>query len=367
MNLALQQRAYIALSHCLHLKPTEQLLVVEDSTLAPELVMACSSAGVAIGAETSVMTYTARQHVSMLEFGIFARASLVDVDALPSTVAAAMKAADAVVMLSSDLTILFDPTFRALLSTRTRVAWMPYLDVDSFLRLLPRSAGQAAELVRVTRYFGSLMDHARLAHVTSANGTDLRMSIANYATGCSTGTHAEGRDRGGIEVWPAGQVTKVPDAGSAKGTLVIDRSLNAPAFKEVFQPVTLTVSRGYVTDIQGGSDAMELRRFLEAQARLDGGEAYHLTELALGTNSECRLTGISGPLEDTHRAGCISLALGADVHLGGDTRAGCHVDMTMRAATLEVDGHVLVRDGVLSATGTDGSAMRPGEGRREAR
>ena len=100
----------------------------------------------------------------------------------------------------------------------------------------------------------------------------------------------------------------------------------------------------YVTAIDGGSEAKKLRDW---RAHEDDPEIYHPTELAFGTNGRCRLTGVAAPVEDTHTAGCVSFALGADVHIGGRTSAAAHIDMTMFSATLELDGRAIVRDGSL--------------------
>jgi leucyl aminopeptidase (aminopeptidase T) len=137
----------------------------------------------------------------------------------------------------------------------------------------------------------------------------------------------------------------MPNPRSAEGRLVIDRSVNAPEFRELLDPIGFTVEKGYVTKIEGGREARRMETFLASLD--DGGEAYHLTELGVGTNKRCKVAGVAGPGEDTHTFGCVSLALGADVHLGGETVAGCHLDMTMRAATLTLDDQIVVDSGQL--------------------
>lgn len=48
----------------------------------------------------------------------------------------------------------------------------------------------------------------------------------------------------------------------------------------------------------------------------------------------------------THRR-LRQLRAGADVHIGGQTVAPAHIDMTMRDATLQLAGKVVVKDGAL--------------------
>ena len=70
------------------------------------------------------------------------------------------------------------------------------------------------------------------------------------------------------------------NAHTAEGVFVIDRSANVPEFRQLRDPITFRVEKGYVTAVEGGHEATLMRRFLEG--RDDGGEAYHVTELGLG-------------------------------------------------------------------------------------
>jgi 2,5-dihydroxypyridine 5,6-dioxygenase len=180
--------------------------------------------------------------------------------------------------------------------------------------------------------------------VRSGRDSELTLTLGDHRVNVSTGVHGSGGGFGGLEVWPGGQVSVVPDAGTAHGTLTITRSVNAPEFRELSEPIKITVREGYATDIRGGGEADRLRRWLES---LDDPEATHLTELGIGTNALCEFAGVSAPCEDTHAQGCISFALGADVHLGGLTRSRCHVDMATGGATYVADGTTLVEAGEL--------------------
>jgi 2,5-dihydroxypyridine 5,6-dioxygenase len=257
-----------------------------------------------------------------------------------------MEASDIIIILNSDMEILFDGNFLALLKGNRRIAWMPYLDEDSFLRLFPESTQEAMELHELTAKVGEIFAASREAIVQSDAGTDIRMSIGDYRINWGTGIFQEGKGYGGLEIWPGGQVSTTPNSLTAQGHLVIDRSVNAPEFRELLDPIEFAVENGYVTKIEGGIEARRMERFLASLD--DGGEAYHLTELGVGTNRRCKMAGVAGPTEDTHTLGCVSLALGADVHLGGETRGACHLDMTMRSATLKLDGRVVVERGQLA-------------------
>lgn len=282
----------------------------------------------------------------MRVFGIFAGASLGNYEfGLPRPVLRAIEASDVVVILNSDLAMLFDQDFIALLAGNTRIAWVPYLDEDSFTRLLPNSRSEAMQLHELTTAVGEICSEGGEALVDSGADARLQCTLGDHRVNWGTGTYIAGKGYGGLDIWPGGQVSRVPNARSANGRLVIDRSISAPEFRELRDPIELTVEAGYVTRIDGGHEAHRLEAFLAS--REDNGEAFHLTELGLGTNRLCQLTAVAGPSEDTHTLGCVSFALGADTHLGGDTRAGCHVDMTIHAATLTLNDRILVENGVL--------------------
>lgn len=335
--------ADVLLRHDLHVAAGEELLVLTDGTHDADVLDGFVAAGRGLGAQVSVGGYTPERFVAMREFAHFAAASLRDdVRRLPEPLAAALGAADVCVVLNSDLELLFDQRFLASGRETTRIGWIPYLDAETMLRLLPRDAHEVEELAAVTAAVDERLRGAREVTVTSPGGTDLRLELGGRRLNSSGGVHDPGRGFGGIEIFPAGQVSTVPAEASAEGTLVIDRSVNAPEYKELLDPIAFTIREGRVAAIDGGVEAQRLAQFLES---LDHPDVYHLTELGIGTNRKCIAAGYAGPCEDTHAAGCVSFALGADRHLGGDVVAPVHIDMTMRRPSLRADGVDTVIDG----------------------
>lgn len=342
LNQALFDRALFSLRELLAVTAAERFLVVEDGTLSARLVDAYVAAGRAVGAETVLAAYRSRNAISSREYGVFARASLYDDRALaPEALKGAMSASDVIVFLTSDLEVLFDESFRAIVRGPRRCAWHSYTEEDAFLRLMCESVEEADALQVFTTQVGDVIGRTREVVVESELGTSLRLRIGEHKVNVGTWYGPAGRGEAGVMFWPPGQVSTVPNAGTAEGTLVIDRSVAAPEFRPLLEPIRFEVEQGYVVSVDGGREGRLMARFLEG---LDDREAYHLTELGMGTNPRCRLTGVA-PHEDTHTLGCVSFALGADNHQGGTTKAGCHTDMTMSAATLVVDGTILVREG----------------------
>jgi 2,5-dihydroxypyridine 5,6-dioxygenase len=318
-----------------------------DPTVSPALREGFAAAGWSLGADVVEVAYQPRERVAMREFGRFAAASHDTRPRLPAPATQALAAADSALILNADMSIMFDAGLRAVISEgATKLAWAPYLDEESALRLLPASPNECHELQAATVAVGSRLAAARRVRVTSPGGTELDLDIGEHRINCGTGIATSGAGYGGLEIWPGGQVSTVPDPGSARGRLVVDRSINAPRFAELTEPIELTIENGDVVRIDGRAEATELRGWLRS---LDDPQTYHLTELGVGTNDRCRLAGVAAPCEDTHTRGCVSFALGADIHLGGRVAAPCHVDMTLRNATLVLDGAPLVADGVLDA------------------
>jgi leucyl aminopeptidase (aminopeptidase T) len=125
---------------------------------------------------------------------------------------------------------------------------------------------------------------------------------------------------------------------------VVDRTLSAHDYKMLDEPIVLTVKGGNVVDIQGGLEARRLARWF---VELASPGMYHVTELSFGTNPRCSPDRRGYVTEDTHALGTASLALGSDRHWQGNVQAPAHCDMTMRSATFELDGTVVVEDGRL--------------------
>jgi 2,5-dihydroxypyridine 5,6-dioxygenase len=322
----------------------DEILIVWDETVSADLVEALRCAAILADIRPYLFVYSPLQYRPMAEVGLFAGASLLpDGTVMPPALGLALRSCPVVALVTSDMEMMsmFSPAFREILAGGTRVAALSYLTTESAIRLLPDGLEEVASLSELTNRGAALLAGGRDVRVTSPAGTDITLRVGQYKGRSSDGVIAPGQR----QLLPAGQVTRVPNDGTANGTLVVDRSIAANDFRPLRDAVTFTVEDGYVTKIEGALEAANLRHWLASQ---DNHEIYHVTELAFGTNSRCRQAGVAAPCEDTHTAGCVSFALGADVHIGGSTRAPAHIDMTMRQATLELDGTALVKDGTLN-------------------
>jgi leucyl aminopeptidase (aminopeptidase T) len=347
IQLQLFERARVALRHCALMTSGDHMLIVSDGTVNPRILDAFSTAAYADGARPSMITYSPNIFLPMSRFSLFAGMSLDPSPAEPpAPVAGALREADVIVLLTSDLTLYFSQALKAALAADKRMISSVYINEENMLRLFPENEQEIIQLDAITQAVGKALEPEGTVRLTSAEGTDFECKFGQYGLKCSGGRIPKASPGVGkrflAEFIPGGQVTRVPNDGSAHGTLVLDRSIAGREFRELTTPIRLEVENGYVKKIAGGWEAHDLRNFLE---ELGGREMYHITEVGLGTNSRCIRCGVAAPAEDTHRAGSITFALGCDVHLGGSIQAPAHIDCTTHKGNLQVNGVDVVTEG----------------------
>jgi leucyl aminopeptidase (aminopeptidase T) len=177
------------------------------------------------------------------------------------------------------------------------------------------------------------LDRASEAHITDANGTDLRLDITGREAIPDAG---ELTARGAFGNLPCGEGFVSPAGGN--GTLVVDGSIAAIGL--VGEPVELVVEGGHLTSARGGQ-GMALMELLTEH----GEEGTNIAELGVGTNEKAILTGEI--LEDEKIQGTCHVAFGASAGIGGTVQVPVHLDCIVMKPTVELDGEPLVRDGEL--------------------
>ena len=189
---------------------------------------------------------------------------------------------------------------------------------------------------------------ARRMRVTSAAGSDLAVDMAGAMT---VGVWGWTDRPGTLAHWPGGVVVSFPKSGTVNGTLVLDRGDVNLTFKRYLEsPVRLTLVDDYVTKIEGeGTDAEMMRGYLSAWGDR---EAYAVSHVGFGMNPKARYEALTMyDKRDTNGtelrcvAGNFLFSTGANEFAGRYT-AG-HFDLPVMRTTIEIDGTVVVRDGVL--------------------
>jgi aminopeptidase len=160
--------------------------------------------------------------------------------------------------------------------------------------------------------------------VTAANGTDVRMSVANHKwINCD-----------GHENFPDGEVFTGPIIDSVNG--VINFSFPAVHHGREVQDVKLTFRHGKVVD----ASASKGQDFLFSMLDTDAGGRF-LGECAIGTNYNiCNYT--RNTLFDEKIGGTVHFALGAGYpETGNKNQSGLHWDMVVdlrQGGQIEIDG-----------------------------
>jgi leucyl aminopeptidase (aminopeptidase T) len=107
------------------------------------------------------------------------------------------------------------------------------------------------------------------------------------------------------------------------------------------EPIELTFEEGFVTEVDGGSDADRLREIIEGADE----NAGNLAEFAIGTNPDARLIG--NLAEDKKLAGTVHFAVGDNESLGGSLQSNIHLDGLVLKPKVRLDGEVVVEGGKL--------------------
>ena len=91
--------------------------------------------------------------------------------------------------------------------------------------------------------------------------------------------------------------------------------------------------------IKDSAQAIALHKMLAVV----GEDAFKVAELGIGTNPNCRLTGIV--LEDEKVLGTVHFAFGNDLSYQGTNDVPLHLDGVIKKPTIIVDGSVLMKEG----------------------
>ena len=148
------------------------------------------------------------------------------------------------------------------------------------------------EICALGRRVGQLQDSGKKIRVKADNGTDLTAEIGGLPVGFFAdwwGRIPFGRNpktgklAGGT--WPWGEAHVEPVPGTANGTVVWDVTAQFPPGRWK-NPVTLTIADGRLVDIQGKTEAEQVRWFLETY----GDENSWLVggEISVGLNKLCQ-------------------------------------------------------------------------------
>jgi 2,5-dihydroxypyridine 5,6-dioxygenase len=228
-------------------------------------------------------------------------------------------------------------------TSQPRVMYVSNEHPEALCRLLPDEALEATVKAHSKR-----LRSAKLMHVTSAAGTDLRISLEDAPGGGNWGSTSK---PGTMTHFPGGLVLAFPRAGSVNGQLVLGVGDVNLAFKRfIEQPIVLTIEKDYITRIEGtGVDAQLMREYIAAWGDCD---AYAVSHVGYGLNTAARFDSMAmfdkrdfNGTELRCAAGSFLYSTGANETAGRYTLG--HFDLPMKHCTIALDGVVVVEAGVV--------------------
>jgi 2,5-dihydroxypyridine 5,6-dioxygenase len=231
--------------------------------------------------------------------------------------------------------------------SQPRVMYVSNEHPEALCRLLPDEALEATVKAHSKRLRSS-----KQMHVTSAAGTDLRISLEGAPGGGNWGSTTK---PGTMTHVPGGLVLAFPSAGSVNGQLVLGVGDVNLAFKRfIEQPIVLTIEQDYITRIEGtGVDAQLMREYMAAWGyRDENRHAYAVSHVGYGLNTAARFDSMAmfdkrdfNGTELRCAAGSFLYSTGANETAGRYTLG--HFDLPMKHCTVALDGVVVVEAGVV--------------------
>lgn len=128
--------------------------------------------------------------------------------------------------------------------------------------------------------------------------------------------------------------------GTGNGVIVVDGSIPHPELGLINENITLTVSKGFVTKIEGGEQAVKLESILKG---FNDPNVYNLGEIGIGLNPMCELNG--SMLEDEGCSRTLHFGAGDNIGFGGATSSKYHLDIIIREPNMSVDGEPILSKG----------------------
>ncbi len=185
-----------------------------------------------------------------------------------------------------------------------------------------------------------LLDKAKEVHLCTKLGSDLRFSVAGRKShGRKGGIYREPGSWGNL---PCGEAFIAPVEGTAHGIYAVDAS--HAGVGRLNEPICIEVESGLACGFSGGPEAGFLKKHLQ---QVGSPQAFNIAEFGIGCNDKAVLTGAT--IEDEKVLGTCHLALGNNVHFGGEVEVAVHVDGIITAPTISLDGYTIISGGELVA------------------
>jgi len=189
----------------------------------------------------------------------------------------------------------------------------------------------------------SKIESGKKIHITSKNGTDLKIAIKTRPVIISDGIISDKEAEMGFpacQVWlPAGEVFLSPVPGSAKGKIVVNQFFFQG---EEIKDLTLEFDKGKLISMSAKSDIESYKERYDAAG--EGKEEFAFVDIGINPDVEI----IPGSKMVAWMAsGMVTVGIGNNTWAGGDNNSTYGSTYYLTRTTLKVDGQTIVKNGVL--------------------
>lgn len=316
--------AAIVVDTLLATKPDEKVLIVTDVAGMAEngdIVRAIAAKSRAAGAETLLVEANDNPHKGA--------------EYLPAGVERMMEGQDILISLTRTTSAPL-PHHRTpiglIRSGKARGVFMVKRSRADLLDICVLEADYPA-MSKVADFWQKAFQDGETVRVTSAAGTDLTASIAGQPSHRSNFAHEAGR----MSPCNWGEVYQGPVVGTTNGRFVCDGPILG--FEWPKEPVVVEIRDGLATSVTGDpKTSAALWKLI-----CDNENGANIAEIALGINAKA-----NDPSCNTYKKGLgrLHIAVGNGLVYNQDVNSDIHIDLIMHDPTVEIDGTVIVRDGV---------------------
>ena len=317
--LELLKGARLLVETCAKVKPQEKVLVVADDEGFPvRMGKAVLAVANSVGAEAVLAIMKPRAGAAVEP---------------PHAIAVAMKSVNTVVYITNRHGMAHTDARKEATAAGVKVYMMIAVPEDYFKKEI--TVTDLEKIKNRTETLAEKLTKAGHARITTPGGTDIAMSLEGRK---GIGIHPLWEGVGGFPDYAEAAIS--PVEGTAEGTIVID--IGVLGWEYLFlQPIRCVVKSGRVVEIYGGEDAEKLRQIAATDEN-----ASNIAELGIGTSHTIPRV-YRATRRDGGMAGNVHIAIGRNNDIGGQTWSRVHHDGLINRPTVELDGEIVVRDGVL--------------------
>ncbi|TSA44807.1 MAG: aminopeptidase, partial [Deltaproteobacteria bacterium] len=191
------------------------------------------------------------------------------------------------------------------------------------------------QVKKVTENLARLLTEADVIRMTTPEGTDFTMRSIGRKAIAQSGFVTRPGELSGL---PDGEATLAPLEGVTEGVVV--SPYIADQIGQITEPFRMEITKGRISGITGGKQAMELKGILEKR---DAAGYNAASQFALGTNPACLV--IPNTREVAKKMGTAHIAIGDNISLGGKSKSTFHIDFVFLNPSVYLDGKSILKNG----------------------